>query len=1425
MYACRGTVESGPGEPVDGEGRINWEVGLNLQLLSGSYVLRFARAAGDVDPRCSGAQVPRGYAARPDNGGNVGSFVILPDNDDPVRVDDVAVFPYPHVAGLVFAPVWNNGAVELQEATALASGLAVRLRCGGLVANATLSVASGVVTFDLSRTAVAAMFSNADVPGGGVLGNCRIEASAPGFASVDRPIPTALTIPTGTLYDDRVLSIVLADDPDDLVGTTTWVDRGPGGTVRVISGAKISATDVIVSFDATQAVDSDAEDGPAIVPGPDGGILADLLTTSAPGSGLWAFTVPGQQQLAGESPYDVTADQFDDASFTLRIDGTGRLLTAQNGLETPVVDDGTLDLQLQPSPGSLSGTVAVVSSVADPPIEEAVIHATPPGGTAVDVSVTPAGDYSIDPAEAGTWQVDFRADPDSNLVPAPGQSATTEFVDAGAAATVDPATYWDLAQVSVAFQDSAGSAVYDAMVDVAQDPVVSSYPTWADRAHLVEPSGPVVIRRLSVDAVDPTQTPVSYRLTVDAAGYDLSTGSFEVYEEGNPTPIATGGDPTSITVSVVAGSRLRVAVTLPANGSIAGTVRGLLRPPSVAPADVEVLDLNSELTISVLQVLDGKGNPVVPEKAYTVTRVAPSGANPTGFTVEVPPGEYDVTYSHPDFVSTTVHAVVGDGQDVDGSANLDIARGSFELAIVTDNVSQSPVAEAVVKLFPSGTRIGSINTVTPLYQGVTDTNGLIDFDPSFTTPFAAGTGPGIIPGDYLLVVRKVDPLDITRDDHFPVIATIHVPRGRDDAARTLSRRAVMPRTDGSIVGTLTARNIDGDPLPMPDPVTISRTYAVPQAGGSDGVDNDATEDNLSPVPAAERTVSPTGPSFLTSSFGFQALGAGVHTLTFSDVDGFATPAAVDVVVDGETATTVGPIQYVADYVTWDVTIVAGNQAVSGLTLTALGPNADTITADEVGATGVYHFTDVAPQINDYVLQLNSDYYQAVTVGDLSVAVRPRSTTLTTTLAVKAVAVIEGVAHKLGAGGASTPLTEADAITLRSALGAVLQTTTADVNGNYRFVVQAAGTYTVRGTVAGHTVENVTVTGLTLGTTKTAPNLDVEQFATATITVTGTPDGTATVTAAPSAGVTIAEDPVLDGVFNVTGLDPGATYVFSAAAPSRINGRAPATGSHDPDIGGTYTATIALESLRTFTGSVANDVDGATVLLFKNSVQLASTTTAGGGNYSFSGLDYGSYTVSVSKGAVGAGSTAAAIVVQAGSATSVTVPEITLVPRQLDITFTVSFNTGTATATITLDGNTNAAGDMTFTVSEDDSLAYSIDAPGYLRRTGTLTVSPTASTPLTLTPSVTLTRNSLTGTVTGFSGNASVRLCPGTPASACANPSRAISASNPGYTFNAVAPGTYTVFAIKGSVTVSTTVVVNDDGTVATVATLDLTPPP
>ena len=51
---CVGTVRKGPGESPDAEGKIRWEVGLELQLLSGTYVLRFAPIANETNPTCSG---------------------------------------------------------------------------------------------------------------------------------------------------------------------------------------------------------------------------------------------------------------------------------------------------------------------------------------------------------------------------------------------------------------------------------------------------------------------------------------------------------------------------------------------------------------------------------------------------------------------------------------------------------------------------------------------------------------------------------------------------------------------------------------------------------------------------------------------------------------------------------------------------------------------------------------------------------------------------------------------------------------------------------------------------------------------------------------------------------------------------------------------------------------------------------------------------------------------------------------------------------------------------------------------------------------------------------------------------------------------------------------------------------------------------
>ena len=1437
VYTCQGPVDVLPVSPKDPPEyqSIKWEVSDDLKLLSGDYVLRFTQVQGVDNQDCDEPKLPNGYAARPDADGNLQRFTIDFSND-PLPVDDIAVFPFPSVRGVVFAPVWNNG-VELQQSAAPTVGTA-RLVCGSVLAEVPLDSAGGMVTFEFTRDTIATMFGVKVVPATGVLGTCRIVVESSGFVDVDRSLVNPLIISTlpadvdGPHYDDRVVAVVLADDPEDLVGIASWFDFGPDGTFHGVGGARISADGVIVGFDVTQSVDSDGENGTIPVPVPDDGEPTTLLTfteidtidDAVDFTGLWGFTVLGQQQLAGESTYEITAENFGDASFVLLIDGDGRVITGgtDSGFAELVVDDGFLDLRLRPDDGSLTGAIDVVTTGSSTVRDEALVHATPPGGVAVDLVVTD-GEYGDTTAAAGTWQLDFRAEPDSNLVAGPVQGPQNVFVDAGQPADAGTATYWELAQLSVRFQDTNKVAVNSPLLSVAQDPVAAdTYPAWTDRPDLSSPSGPVVVRKLSVSEVDPTSGLVTYRLSVSADGYDVPVGSYEVFEPGNTTPIASGTDPTSFTVDVVAGSRLEIVVTIPALGSISGTVTGLLRPPSTLADDIEALDLDHELAVSVRRVSDGQDVPLDP--------TPPAGK---AFGVSLSPGDYEVTYSHPEYDSRTVPFTVGDGEDVDGSVNLDLARGTFGLTVVTDDVSLAPVIGASVRLFAVGTQVADIDTAPVLYQGVTDTNGKIIFDPVYPADsgtFVDGTGKGVIPGAYLLVVRKADPGpylpgESIRDDHFPVIANISVPRGRDAAARTLRRRAVMPRTDGSLIGTVTARNLDvGSSLALPSGIVITRNVQDPQAGNDGtvlGVDNDATEGNLRPVPSLTADVN------LTGGFSFQSLPAGEYTLTFPDIDGFTTPDPVVEQVDGVTEKDVGTIEYVATDVTWQVTFLDGNDdPVSGLAVTADGPGGATLSADEIGTTGVYEFVGVAPEDADYVLSFDSIYYKPVAQADMSVTVGPSSAILATSIDLIAIAIVEGSAVKLGAGGASNPLVDAGAITLRAVGGAVLQTAV-EVDGSYRFEVAVGGDYRVYGSVPGYTVEFVEVNDVVLGATFTPlVDLAVEQFATATITVSGTPDnGTAAVTVTPATGFPVQR---VGLVFTAEGLDPGQLYTFAVSAPNRATLLVPA-GGLDPDIGGSHPLTAPLEELRTFTGVVTDSagalVTGARVVLFADGVAVGTPdTTDNNGEFLFTDIGYGDkYTITAKKGGVGSGSTTGFIVVEPGSDLAVTGLDIELAPRPVTVTFVMTYSAPSPLAvipvpTVTLDGVAGDPGVLTFTVDEDAPMAYSIAAPGFITKSGSLSVATNAAEPLTLSRDVTLVQNQVTGKVTGLragDGNVTVRFCAGT-VTTCVNPlTDSVNSRANDFSFAGVAPGTYIVWITKGTggsaVTVSATVTVTAAG--------------
>lgn len=1403
---CAGPVNVLPGAPVV-QGRIRWEVDLGLQLLSGDYVLRFSAAPGDNDADCAGGRVPAGYAALPDAAGNVASFTVPENADEPIQVPDISVYPYPRVTGVVQVPSWDtiDGEVVLDPATSAIAGLTVQLRCGSLTATAAINTEvvgpDTFTTFTFTRATVAAMFGQSVVPAGGVLGNCNIVASATGLVTVDTAIPTALRIPTSGLYDDRALAIVLADDPADLVGTTAWTDAGTGSLV-LLGGSVVSANGAIVGFGAGQGVDTDGPGSTTVVPGSPAPITANISAT-ANGSGQWVFATTNQQQVAGTSTYNVAVANFQPASFTLLVDEGTRAISATTGLTAALNPATSLDLRLTPLAGEIAGDVQVLTGSTADRRGEASVNATPPGGVPVDVPVSSDGQYLIDPAAAGTWQLDFRTETGSNLVVAPGQVATAPFVGPAATVVVPTAQYWDLAQVDVQFRDTGGATVgpYQLAnvsyprVGVTQQSANTVYPTFTASTVAGDSDGFARFLRLPVDLTDPVGALVSYEFAIAAPGFDLTTATWEVFADDGTTAVASGTNATSIAVSVAAGTRLRVAVALPAYGAIVGAVSGLLRPPSLAPADVEALTWDGGLVVSAQQVADAAGTPLAsPPAPLDAVELS---ATTDSFRFDVASGFYAVTYSHPDFVTRTIVYTVGIDTEVDGSAALDIALSTFTLTVITDTTSETPVGAATVGLWPTGTTVAQAALITPTYSGVTDANGVVTFSP--------GTSNGLIPGGYLLIVRKADLLNSSRDGWFPVIATITAPRGPDELARTLSRRAVMPQTQGSLVGTVSGVNLAGRAVPLPSTITINRTYTVPQAGGTDGLPNNATEANQIGTPAAQIVLSP-GAGDTTDGYTFGGIAGGVHTLAFviDPDDGFDTVANVSKAADQVGPTTVDDVELVAIDRTWRVRLVDGTNPVPGLSLSATGPEGDTLDATEDPDTpGTYEFVGVMPEVGNYTLVIDSDYHVATTPSQLSVNIEPSASIESTTVAVTRLAIIAGSAFRFTGETTQVAHTVTDGIRLVNAsTGALLQTTTADAAGGYQFVVSSTTAVRVQASQTGFTSADVSVSAISLGATVTAPTLALKAYATLELTVGGTPGGTALVVAIPSTGVTVAEN--TPGVFTISGLDPDQGYVFGVSATGFATRNVPATGTFDPAIGGNTVDSVVLEALRTISGTVVKGtptplpVPSAAVRLMSGATQVAATTAAADGTFSFSGVGYGTYTIQADRVGFGTGVSASVPVIVGGNVTlsGINVPITTV--RQLTYTFAV---TPATTRTITFSGVTGAVGQSTFVINEDASRAYSVVASGYLTASGTAPL-PSSYVATAIPVPVTITPNSLTGTVTGLTGGATVYLCQTTDTSCIASPyaSSGVNASGTlTFTFTTLVPGSsYRLFVRKGS---------------------------
>ncbi|MCX5849761.1 MAG: carboxypeptidase-like regulatory domain-containing protein [Deltaproteobacteria bacterium] len=216
---------------------------------------------------------------------------------------------------------------------------------------------------------------------------------------------------------------------------------------------------------------------------------------------------------------------------------------------------------------------------------------------------------------------------------------------------------------------------------------------------------------------------------------------------------------------------------------------------------------------------------------------------------------------------------------------------------------------------------------------------------------------------------------------------------------------------------------------------------------------------------------------------------------------------------------------------------------------------------------------------------------------------------------------------------SGTVTGASGVTVNLSGDATATTTTA-TDGTYSFTGLLAGNYSVTAVKTGFTFDP-----LSRGGTLTADKTGVDFAATANAGLTYSISGT--VSGAVIAGVTI----LLTGDANaetVTGTDgkysfPGVLlngnytvtpsltgYTFSPAGTGVIISGADATGIN-------FTATANTAATYSISGTVSGDtIAGVTITLSGGTSGTAITTTDGSGNYSFSGLLPGGYTVTPSK---------------------------------------------------------------------------------------------------------------------------------------------------------------------------------------------------
>jgi parallel beta-helix repeat protein len=392
-------------------------------------------------------------------------------------------------------------------------------------------------------------------------------------------------------------------------------------------------------------------------------------------------------------------------------------------------------------------------------------------------------------------------------------------------------------------------------------------------------------------------------------------------------------------------------------------------------------------------------------------------------------------------------------------------------------------------------------------------------------------------------------------------------------------------------------------------------------------------------------------------------------------------------------------------------------------------------------------------------------------------------------------------------GTIIPAASASGVTV-SLGGASSASTTANSSGAYSFTGLANGSYTITVSKSGFTF-----TPSSLPVTVSGANVAGENFtATAVPPTTYTISGTIT-SAANGSGATLTLGGAASatttanssGAYSFTGLANGSYTITASKSGFTFNPASlPVTVSGANVTGANFTASAVPPTTYTISGTITSAANGSGATVRLAGAVSATTTANSSGNYRFTGLANGSYTITASKSGFTFNPSSLPVTVSGGNVTGANFTASAVPPTTYTISGIITSAANGSGATLTLGGassattTANSSGAYRFTGLANGSYTITASKSGFTFTPSSLpvTVSEGNVTGENFTASaVPPTTYTISGTVTSAANGSGTTLTLGGAASATTTAN-----SSGNYSFTGLANGSYTITASKSGFT-------------------------